>query len=263
MGSCPRPIFLFDEGQAVSAEQQQSSSKGRGSPGALLLRGGFTLLEVMLAVSILALIMAVAWGTYATATTQQRRMQDINVRLHGVQQAMVRMVRELSMAFVTPHGQEESQLDIRYRTGFVGKSNRVDFTSLAHMRMFRDDKVGDQSEISYFVAQMRNDEGDMVRSLVRREQAPIDDDFQKGGTVITLLEGVESFSLSYWDDAKADVSVGSDGWIDDWDTEKSDFEWRLPSRVRIEIEIADPMGGRGKMKFSTQAEIHLTEALDF
>lgn len=226
-------------------------------------RRGFTMIEVMLSVAVLSLLMAIAWGSYQTTAMTQQRVTDINARLHGAEQAMNRMVRELSMAFMTSHGQEETQSEIRYKTGFYGKDDRVDFTSLGHVRMFRDDKVGDQAEISYYVKRVTNDDGETVDALVRREDAPIDDDFQGGGIVMTLLEGVKRFELEYWDDDKADVAAGADGWVSDWDSEKSEFEGRLPSRVRITVVIEDPTDPRRDMILTTQAEIHMTKSLDF
>lgn len=227
------------------------------------VRRGMTLVEVMLAVAILAGVMAAGWGSYAVATSHQQRMQEINERLHGVEQAVNRVVRDMSTAFITAHGDDDSQTEIRYQTGFLGTNDRVDFTSMGYVRMFRNEKVGDQSEISYYLKQMRNQEGSLETYLVRREQAPINDDFTRGGTILPLLDHVLSFKLQYWDDSKADRTVGDDGWIDEWDTERSDYKGRLPSRVKIEIEIEDPLGSDAPMLISTQAQIHLTEALDF
>ena len=224
---------------------------------------GMTLIEVMITVSLLAVVMALAWGSYSIAVSHQQRMQDINERLHGVEQAVNRIVRDMSTAFMTKHGLDDSQTEVRYKTGFLGGRDRVDFTSMGYVRMFRNEKVGDQSEISYYIRDMRNDDGDMEKYLVRREQAPINDDFTRGGTILPLLDHVLSFRLEYWDDDKADVSVGSDGWVDTWDTEHTDYENRLPSRVKIEIEIEDPLGSDTPMLISTQAQIHLTTALDF
>ena len=66
------------------------------------VRRGMTLIEVMLAVGILAAVMAAGWGSYIAATTNQQRMQEINDRLHGDEQAVNRIVREKSTAFITP-----------------------------------------------------------------------------------------------------------------------------------------------------------------
>ena len=226
-------------------------------------KSGMTLIEIMISIAILAAIMFFAWGSFALSASKQERMQEINERLHGVEQAVNRIVRDMSMAFMTVHGNDKSQTEERYKTGFVGTTDRVDFTSMGYVRMFRNEKVGDQSEISYFIKEMNNDEGESVSYLVRREQAPINDDFTRGGTIIPLLDHVQSFKLQYWDDSKADRTVGSDGWIDEWDTETTAYENRLPSRVRIEIEIDDPLGSDEPMMIMTQAQIHLTEALDF
>lgn len=227
------------------------------------VRRGMTLIEVMLAVGILAAVMAAGWGSYIAATTNQQRMQEINDRLHGVEQAVNRIVRDMSTAFITAHGDDDSQTEIRYQTGFLGTSDRVAFTSMGYVRMFRNEKVGDQSEISYYLKDMRNSDGDLATYLVRREQAPINDDFTRGGTILPLLDHVLSFKLSYWDDAKAELTISDDGWVDEWDTEHTDYKNRLPSRVKIEIEIEDPLGSDKPMLISTQAQIHLTEVLNF
>ena len=226
------------------------------------VRRGMTLIEVMLAVGILAAVMAAGWGSYIAATTNQQRMQEINDRLHGVEQAVNRIVRDMSTAFITAHGDDDSQTEIRYQTGFLGTSERVDLTRRGCVRMFRNEKVGDQSEISYYLKDMRNSDGDLATYLVRREQAPINDDFTRGGTILPLLDHVLSFKLSYWDDAKAELTISDDGWVDEWDTEHTDYKNRLPSRVKIEIEIEDPLGSDKPMLISTQAQIHLTEGLN-
>ena len=227
------------------------------------IRCGMTLIEVMIAVALLVGVMGVSWYSYYGVTESHQRMQEINERLHGAEQAINRIVRDMSTAFMTKHGQDDSQTEVRYQTGFLGKDDRVDFTSMGYVRMFRNEKVGDQSEISYYTRKMRNEDGDLVNYLVRREQAPINDDFTKGGTILPLLDHVISFRLEYWDDARAEMSFGSDGWVDMWDTEDSEYENRLPSRVRIEIEIEEPYGSDQPMLISTQAQIHLTDALDF
>ena len=226
-------------------------------------RSGMTLIEIMIVLALLVSVMAFSWGSYGVAINAQEHMQEVNERLHGVEQAVNRIVRDMSTAFITTHGDDESQTEIRYKTGFLGDDERVDFTSMGYVRMFRDEKVGDQSEISYFLKEMRDEDGDLKTYLVRREQAPINDDFTQGGTILPLLDHVESFRLQYWDSEKAGVNVGDDGWVDDWDTEKEEFKGRLPSRVKIEIEIEDPLGGDDPMLITTQAQIHLTNTLDF
>ena len=113
-----------------------------------VIRSGMTLIEIMIVLTLLVAVMAFSWGSYGVAINAQERMQDINERLHGVEQAVNRMVRDISTAFITTHGDDESQTEIRYKTGFLGDDERIDFTSMGYVRMFRDEKVGDQSEMS-------------------------------------------------------------------------------------------------------------------
>ena len=74
---------------------------------------GMTLIEIMISIAILAAIMVFAWGSFALSASKQERMQEINERLHGVEQAVNRIVRDMSMAFMTVHGNDKSQTEER------------------------------------------------------------------------------------------------------------------------------------------------------
>lgn len=265
-------------------------------------RAGFTLIEIMITITLLAMLMGMAWGSYMSTERSQTYTKNINDRMHAAEQAMNRMVRELSMSFMTTHGLPQSELQpasgfstdpnnpnnttdptvvaattpstditaltndptkVVYRTGFYGDSDRIDFTCLCNVRMVRDEKTGDQAEISYFLKSVRRRDGSYVKSLVRRLDAPIDDKPRAGGFVMPLLEDVKSFKVEYWDDAKSDLSSGDDAWVSSWDTETSETRLRLPSRVRISLEIPHPNNANETITLSTQAEIHLTQAIDF
>ena len=109
---------------------------------AALRTRGMTLIEIMIAIALLAAVMAFAWGSFSMATKRQERMQDINERIHGVEQAINHIVRDMSTAFMTVHGKDDSQTEVRYQTGFLGDNDRVDFTSMGYVRMFRNEICG-------------------------------------------------------------------------------------------------------------------------
>lgn len=226
-------------------------------------RSGFTLIELMVSITVLVTIMAVAWGSYSTVLSRQEQAQQETDRIHAVEQTMRRMIRELSMSFVTPHDEDaEGQMfEVRYRTVFQGERDEIHFTTLSHQRMFRDDKVGDQAEVSYRVASVTNLEGRSVRAIIRRMDAPIDEQPDEGGVEMVMLEDIKSFELEYWDDEKAASAAGSDAWVNDWDYTKTDYLNRLPSRIRVKLEIEHPNDPTRTLTFSTQAEIHLTKPI--
>jgi type II secretory pathway component PulJ len=144
---------------------------------------------VIISITLLATIMAIMWGAFASSF----RLRDMATakydRLRAVQAALRRVEREISMAFVTKIGQQptnERGIET-YITAFIGTDERLDFTNFAHLRTRIDEAASEQAEISYYLRPTRTEDGRLRRDLVRREQAPIDGDPEEGGVVYTLL----------------------------------------------------------------------------
>lgn len=222
-------------------------------------RRGFTLVEVMLAVAILATIVVLTWGTVSSSFRFRRASLDKFDRYRNVQQALDRMNREISMAFVTNVGQVATSDDgeIQYQTAFIGRDDELTFTSLAHVRTRADEIASEQCEISYRLERQRGRDGEMQQNLVRREDAPIDNDPEEGGVLYTLMEDVEDITFEYWDGTR---EIGSDAWTRQWNA-LDDYEGVLPERVRITIEVKHPLNDRRTIEFVTQTRVAMTEPL--
>ena len=96
------------------------------------MRRGFTLLEIILAVSVLALVGTMIYGGFSQTALNKARIEEDVDRSRIVHMALDRMARELTMAFVSTH--VNPSLDLRVvNTAFIGKDNgrddRIDFTS--------------------------------------------------------------------------------------------------------------------------------------
>jgi general secretion pathway protein J len=223
--------------------------------------GGFTLIEVLISITLLSTIMAILWGTFSNST----RLRDVATlkydRIRAVQMALRRMQTELSMAFITKIGAEPTNErgEVTYQTALIGDRDRVDFTNFAHMRTRVNEVASEQAEISYFVRSQRGRDGRLHQNLLRREQAPIDGNMEEGGTLYTLLEDIESLEFEYW---RPDRDIAGDSWETSWDTRDTGVEG-LPPRIRITLEIADPLRERERLTFVAQAEIPLTEPIGF
>ena len=87
---------------------------------------------------------------------------------------------------------------------------------------------------------------------MRREQANLDDDFEEGGRVLTLLPDVKSLEFKYWDSQKED-------WAEKWDAAGGELN-RLPTRVRIEV-VAVMDDGR-EQTFVTQSKLWMLAPLN-
>ncbi|MGB5701570.1 MAG: type II secretion system protein GspJ [Polyangiales bacterium] len=221
------------------------------------MKRGFTLLEVILAVTVLALIGTMVYGGFAQTALNKARVEEDVDHSRVVHMALERMVRELSMAFVSTH--VNPSLDLRVsNTAFIGKDNgrddRIDFTSFSHRRLYRNARESDQNEISYFVAQ-HPDEPDM-NVLARREQNRIDDDPRRGGKSQILVENVEEFNVEYFDPLLSE-------WVETWDSVNTLAQPnRLPTQVRIRLSVKDPRRAGKTQTFGTRVTIPLTFALN-
>ena len=219
---------------------------------------GFTMIEVMIAVALLATIVSLTWGTLSTSFKIRKTTLDRFDRYRAVQQALDRMTREISMAFTSNIGQRpmNDQNETTYKTIFEGTDDELSFTSFSHMRMLESDPAGDQTELTYRLERMRAEDGDMHQNLIRRQDAPIDGEPDEGGIKYTMLEDCENVRFEYWDPTN---EIGNDAWVRQWDV--ADHEGVLPSRVRITVEIEHPTIRNRTITFATQTEIMLVDAI--
>jgi len=213
---------------------------------------GFTLLEVMISLGILAMLSAVVWGSFAPTWDAKQLVQEQADHYHGLRLALDRMSREISMAFISDRFDAN-----RYRerpTHFVGDDSgmrdRLRFTTLAHERLYVGAKESDQAVVEYRVDRDPDDRAKYA--LIRRVKTVIDDDPEDGGAEAVLATGIEGLDLEYWDPDEKD-------WVREWDTYELGQHNRLPERVRITIHAA---GDDGEVrKFTTQAIVFLRAPL--
>lgn len=213
---------------------------------------GFSLAEVMIALAILGLIGSLTFGVFTRALSARLQAQEITEHYHMVRQAMLRMTREVSMAFITVHKDcEDPRTDSLFVGDRSGSNYRLDYTSFGHFKTRADANESDQNELSYFVD---NDPDSKGKVLMRRNSPRIDDEADEGGTEQVLARGVTKFAMEFYDDV-------ADRWVDEWDTRDSDLRDRLPLFVRFDLTVENPAGK--EEEFSTKARIVLRDRIRF
>lgn len=214
---------------------------------------GFTLMEIALAVSIVAVMGTLTWGSLSQSFDAYETVKDIDQRYHNVRVAMNRMSREIAMAFLTQPGRDFGKEQM-WKTAFVGKSGsdfaELQFTSFAHEVLREDAKESDQCEIGYTVE--RDEEDREKRNLVRRVDPRIDREPEKGGPVAVLAEDIKKLKFRYFDPK-------DDDWTDEWSTDKPEHQGRLPTLVEITLVVDDESGK--EVSFVTKTRIHMNTAL--
>lgn len=216
-----------------------------------------TLLEVLVSLGVLSMISLLIYGAFDSMSRGKRGEAIRAEKARSARDALARMQRELSSAYVSVH-QPLNQAIWARRTAFVGRNStpfdRVDFTTFAHRRIERDSKESDQAEVGYFVVDDPNVDG--KKDLVRREQAPIDLEPGRGGVVNVLVEDVETFDVRYLDPITGQ-------WVDTWDTTQATGQFnRIPMEIRI-ILVVKGVGDGPEYRYVTKFTLPITQVLNF
>jgi general secretion pathway protein J len=215
---------------------------------------GFTLMEVMIAIAVLAMIGGVTYKAFDGAYDLKSRVEKAEDRDQAVRGALNRIAREVSMTFLSEHYDKK-----RFRerpTFFRLKDGRgeadLTITSFAHERLSIDAKESDEAIFEYKLD--RDEDGN--NSIFRRVKPIIDEEWERGGEKAVLAENVLKFSVEAWEPKNRE-------WRPEWDSNSiaRGNSVLIPPRVKISITIKDENGK--ERTWSTQARIHLNTPLDF
>jgi type II secretion system protein J len=196
-------------------------------------RRGFTLVELMLAILILAILMTLVYGVVVSTVQAQERVEQIS-NTSEIGPALLAQIRaDLEGAFLpvppdskAPEGAPESFLALDRKAG-DGDRDRVDFVTAA--LAYGADREGEEpkfqsvNETGYQVLDSAAEPG--VGVLYRREDFGADADLLRGGRLAEMYDRVKHFNLSFWDGAQ---------WRPQWSAKA---EKKLPQAVRVELQI--------------------------
>jgi general secretion pathway protein J len=218
-------------------------------------QSGFTMLELLVSLAIVAGMMTLLWGSFSLTVHSKRRVEAIEERYHQIRLAMNRMAREISMAYLSKNDQPAA---LKPRTQFVAQRNSsVDellFSGLAHVSLKENAKECDQSLIKYYGAPDPDDRS--VTNLMRRETRRLGVEHPgEDGAAYIMLEDIEELHFEFYDDQNKE-------WKDTWNTTSADGQPdRLPPKVRIELTVRGETGK--EITFKTETRIFLLDSLLF
>jgi general secretion pathway protein J len=224
---------------------------------------GFTLIEVLISIAILAAITSLLFGAFSALKKSKDGLTRLQDRQREGRLAMARITRELQGAYLSAHMPINQALLVQ-KTIFKGErgtpADRVDFTAFANMRLERDSHVSDQCELSYYGSP--NPDGSSTNDLVRRIDSTIDLEPTKGGKVEVLATDIDLFDLQY-----LDAQTGQ--WQENWDTTQATGQIdRLPLQVRIILVLnggarSSSERSRGTIRLVTKVGLNILQPLTF
>lgn len=215
-------------------------------------RRGMTLIEILISITIMGLMMLVAWTTIKSSSEARVTFEALEDRNHEIRLGLARLVFDLESAYLSAN--EDDKLDDR-RTMFIGKEAEVRFSNFGHMSLWANANESDQTVVVYYLDDDREDS--LRDSLYRKElRRQSNEDWEnEPGELDVLIRGLDKLELEYWD-------WKDETWQSDWDSTKTDAEQnRVPTRVRIKVTYKNPRGD--EVVVTTQARLLLEDRIKY
>ena len=189
---------------------------------------GFTLLEVIIAVTIMAGIVTVIYTSFSTVSRNVAKAEEKRDAADLARTLLTKLSSDISNAYYNPSMKE---------TFFYGKksgaeldSPRFDSIALTTLTNWRkpNSKETDLWEVGYRFEETPEKNG--IR-LIRKEKREFgtDNTALEGGTDYTLTERVKGLRLRYYNGST---------WTDDWDN-RTQQSLQLPKAVEITLVLDD------------------------
>lgn len=135
---------------------------------------GFSLIEVMVAMVLLALMGLLLMQSLNSSVRAKDEAENISGRFQEARQAMARMSRDISMAYLSKN---MYSLEPNYITQFKGRKNSLFFSAFGHVVRQKDAKESDQQVLGFYLAEDKKGQ----QSLMRREHPNLNLDVEQGG----------------------------------------------------------------------------------
>jgi general secretion pathway protein J len=224
---------------------------------------GFTLLELIVAVTVLAFVTLLLYGAFSGMKHTRDGLTRVQDRYREGRTALGRIVRDLQGAYISQHLPINLSLAV-VKTAFIAHrstpTSRIDFNAFTNIRRDRNAHVSDQLEISYYGEDSVETSG--TYDLLRRSSQYLDAKPDKGGRVDVVCTDIDLFELSFLDPTTSQ-------WVDSWDTTQATGQQnRMPLMVRVTLMVnGGRRGGAGRLRnplrFETTVVIPILQPLSF
>ena len=222
-------------------------------------RYGFTLLEILIAIFIFAVVLSIIYSAFL-GTSRVINETEEEAEIYSMARITLdRMLDDLESLYVPQNPAEPTEPDSDKVTGadFVGEDKELDgrpadslrFMSRAHIVFSEEDRPSGTAAIEYYVKESDDEEeGEEPHFVLFRSDTPeLEEVPGKGTGGLVLCEKLVSIDFTYYD-AEGDEH-------DSWDTTAEAFEGRIPSMVSISLELENTRDPEAPYKFFTTVAI--------
>jgi general secretion pathway protein J len=201
---------------------------------------GFTLLEILIAISILAIVLTTIYAAYSGTLTIIKELDDDSRAYQMARITLDRINRDLSSlqrfgdAFVLQS--EKSRIGNR-------EFGSIFFWSAAHLAFEEDGLSGPPASIAYFVREDKDGGFSLWRSDVAGAKPSTD---RKTDSGLIICQNLQGINLKFYDEGGRDY--------ESWDTASSTEpqKGKPPVLIQIELILANARDAEKPYKFITK-----------
>ncbi|MDO8603130.1 MAG: type II secretion system protein GspJ [Candidatus Omnitrophota bacterium] len=176
---------------------------------------GFTLVEILIALAIMAMIVASTFTIFSSASKSWQKGETRSQRYQNARNAISRISAEISQAVINNNA----------LCKFTGDKNKIGFVSFVST----DSGVFELSEVEYWLDGAR-------KLLMRNDEADPDYDFSTYDHSDILSDNVSELEFLYFDGLE---------WLDAWNSDGVSGVG-LPKAVEIKIRVEDKKAKEGE-----------------
>jgi type II secretion system protein J len=217
-----------------------------------LKRKGFSLIEVLVAMSITAVLVVSVYFSFSNILLGRSRLRKIMNRERQIYFTLDMIRNDIKNSYLSMNkGVPEETHKTIFKSDPDSPVSHLTMTTLNHVRMLADAKQCDQTEIEYF-----GDRVDDENVLFRRESTWVDDFPERGGNVYPVFKGFKEIKFEYWNPQNKE-------WVEDWNSESAANINSLPTKVKITLIAKEGELGEPDKMVETVIKLKMTRPISF
>jgi type II secretion system protein J len=198
---------------------------------------GFTLLEILLALAILALVLSSLFSAYSETITATELVEASREVDQAVRLTLAQMADDLKSLYQQEVKGDPKDSPYRFQGGSEGSDGEaveiLNFASTAHLGF---DPAGPSMSVNRIAYVLKKSgEGERYFQLIRRERPFADFQGQGEETEMELADNVEELAVTYRDEAGTTLT--------EWDSASPEHGGRPPRLVQIRLKVAAGTSG--------------------
>ncbi len=205
---------------------------------------GFTMLEILIAMFILATVTAIIFGAYAS-TFRIIGAAETQADLYQMgRMTMERLREDLEGALLSQTPDTFAAFLAKDETMDGRDADTLSLISAEHLSLDDSDTYAGLSYISFYLAENSDKDSDATGFVLYRADTPLHETLPEENTGgLVLCESIHTINLTYYD-AEGDE-------YDRWDSSDDFFPNTLPARVSIRLQLIDSSDPETPLQFET------------